>query len=66
MSHSPRTSNAVRMYLTSMGGGHAFVFWASVVVFLAMCELLGVVETWWLGYWAQQYEDQDQSEVSVS
>lgn len=54
------------MYLTSMGGGHAFLFWASVVVFLAMCELLGVVETWWLGYWAQQYEDQDQSEVSVS
>ncbi|RPD81341.1 multidrug resistance-associated ABC transporter [Lentinus tigrinus ALCF2SS1-7] len=57
---------ALRLYLSSMGGGYALLFWFAVVMFLAMCELLGVVETWWLGYWAQQYEDKDQSDVSVS
>ncbi|KAI0711030.1 hypothetical protein C8T65DRAFT_739602 [Cerioporus squamosus] len=56
---------ALRMYLSSMGGGYTLVFWFSVIGFLCLCELLGTLETWWLGYWAQQYEDQDQSDVNV-
>ena len=54
------------MYLTSMGGGHSFLFWGAVVVFLLMCELLGVVETWWLGYWARQYTLMDPRDVDVT
>ncbi len=53
------------MYLSSMGGGYTLVFWFSVIAFLCLCEVLGVLETWWLGYWAQQYEDQPQEDVSV-
>ncbi|RDX55372.1 hypothetical protein OH76DRAFT_1428233 [Lentinus brumalis] len=56
---------ALRMYLSSMGGGYTLVFWFSVIAFLCLCEVLGVLETWWLGYWAQQYEDQPQEDVSV-
>ena len=57
---------AVRLYLTSMAGGYSFIFWFSVVGFLCLCELFGVFQTYWLGYWAQQYEDRDQADVKVS
>ncbi|KAI9059804.1 multidrug resistance-associated ABC transporter [Trametes sanguinea] len=56
---------ALRLYLSSMGGTHAFIFWLSVVGFLVICELTAILQTYWLGYWAQQYEDQDQADVNV-
>ena len=56
----------MRLYLTSMAGGYSFIFWFSVVGFLCLCELFGVFQTYWLGYWAQQYEDRDQADVKVS
>ncbi|KAI1795060.1 hypothetical protein LXA43DRAFT_1080347 [Ganoderma leucocontextum] len=58
--------SALRLYFTSMSGGYSFIFWLGVFGFLSLCELLGVVETYWLGYWAQQYEDTDSSEVKIS
>ncbi|KAH9854915.1 multidrug resistance-associated ABC transporter [Lenzites betulinus] len=57
---------ALRLYLFSMGGGHSFIFWTSVIAFLLICEFMGVFQTYWLGYWAQQYEDQEQADVKVS
>ncbi|OSD04422.1 multidrug resistance-associated ABC transporter [Trametes coccinea BRFM310] len=56
---------ALRLYLSSMGGTHAFIFWLSVVGFLVICELTAILQTYWLGYWAQQYEDRDQADVNV-
>ncbi|KAI8982789.1 multidrug resistance-associated ABC transporter [Trametes punicea] len=56
---------ALRLYLSSMGGGHSFIFWLAVVGFLLICEFVGIFQTYWLGYWAQQYEDQDQADVKV-
>ena len=57
---------AVRLYLSSMGGGHTFLFWLAFTAFLGCCELLSVVLTYWLGYWAQQYEIHEQDDVSVT
>lgn len=48
-----------------MGGGYTFIFWLAVLGFMAFCELLSVIQTYWLGYWAQQYEDSDQADVNV-
>ncbi|CDO77193.1 hypothetical protein BN946_scf184747.g6 [Trametes cinnabarina] len=58
---------ALRLYLSSMarGGVHSFLFWFAVVGFLLICELMATIETYWLGYWAQQYEDRDQADVNV-
>ncbi|KAI0758154.1 multidrug resistance-associated ABC transporter [Fomes fomentarius] len=56
---------ALKLYLSSMGGGYAFLFWLAVLGFMAFCELLSVIQTYWLGYWAQQYEDRDQAAVNV-
>ncbi|KAI0832850.1 multidrug resistance-associated ABC transporter [Trametes gibbosa] len=46
---------ALRLYLSSMGGGHSFMFWLSFIGFLVICETMGVLQTYWLGYWAQHY-----------
>lgn len=56
---------AVKLYLSSMSGGYSFLFWVCVIGFLLVCEFLGISQTYWLGYWAQQYEDHDQEEVKV-
>ncbi|KAI0650859.1 multidrug resistance-associated ABC transporter [Trametes meyenii] len=56
---------ALKLYLSSMGGGSAPLFWLCVVGFLFICEFVGIFQTYWLGYWAQQYEDKDGSEVNV-
>ncbi|KAI0677672.1 hypothetical protein C8Q78DRAFT_1003851 [Trametes maxima] len=56
---------ALKLYLSSMGGGSAPLFWLCVVGFLFICEFVGIFQTYWLGYWAQQYEDKDASEVQV-
>ena len=48
-----------------MGGGYTFLFWLTVLGFMALCELVGVLQTYWLGYWATQYELHDQGEVKV-
>ncbi|PIL37563.1 ATP-binding cassette transporter [Ganoderma sinense ZZ0214-1] len=58
--------SALRLYFTSMSGGYSLIFWLGVLGFLGLCELLGVMETYWLGFWAQQYEDTDPSEVKIS
>ncbi|KAI0774725.1 multidrug resistance-associated ABC transporter [Trametes elegans] len=56
---------ALKLYLSSMGGGHSLFFWLCVVGFLIITEFMGIFQTYWLGYWAQQYEDRDQADVNV-
>lgn len=50
-----------------MGSGYYPVFfWVVVVGFFALCEGLAVGETYWLGYWSEQYEDRDAGDVKVA
>ena len=58
--------NIVGAYLSDIGGRHPFVFWGSITFGLMICQTINVVQPYWLGYWAQQYEDHDRSSVSVS
>ncbi|KAH9939278.1 uncharacterized protein BXZ73DRAFT_99482 [Epithele typhae] len=58
--------SAVRLYLSSMGGRHAVLFWFTTLIMLALVETAQVLQTYWLGYWAAQYEEHDPSEVSVA
>lgn len=55
----------VRMFFSSLGGGHPFLFWMLCVGTLALSELADTIQTWFLGFWARQYEDHDPSEVKV-
>ncbi|PVG02126.1 hypothetical protein CPB86DRAFT_772767 [Serendipita vermifera] len=53
---------ALKMYLTSLGG---FVFWITFVGGFFLADLVGALQTFWLGFWASQYEHHPSSEVNV-
>lgn len=56
---------SVKLYFANLGGDSPIIFWT---LFLGGMILTSVTETfqaWYLGYWAQQYETHDPSEVNV-
>jgi hypothetical protein len=54
---------ALKLYLSSLGG---IVFWVSFVGFLFVSELTVSLSTWFMGYWANQYEHHAPWAVPVS
>ncbi|TFK46964.1 multidrug resistance-associated ABC transporter [Heliocybe sulcata] len=57
--------SAVKLYLLGMSGNWPALFWSSVIACLIACELCNTVQTWYLGYWAQQYQERSADEVYV-
>ena len=55
----------VKMYLTSMGGQYSWTFFLAFIFAMFVTEILNAVYTWFLGYWASQYETHDPESVSV-
>ncbi|KAI0711040.1 P-loop containing nucleoside triphosphate hydrolase protein [Cerioporus squamosus] len=56
--------STVNAYFSDLSGGHPLVFWGSVTVGLLLCSSINTMQPYWLGHWAQQYEDHDRSTVS--
>jgi hypothetical protein len=54
---------ALKLYVSSLGG---LVFWVSFVGGLLISELASSLSTWFLGYWAWQYEQRPAWAVPVS
>jgi hypothetical protein len=53
------------MYFSSMAGGWTVLFWLLILVGTLTCEGLNSVQTWFLGYWAGQYELFPADQVNV-
>lgn len=49
-----------------MGGKRPLLFWLILCGAMLSVEVSLTFETWFLGYWAQQYEDHDPSEIRVT
>ncbi|KAG6908669.1 hypothetical protein DXG01_003683 [Tephrocybe rancida] len=56
---------ALQLYFSALGGSHPFVFFMVSVGGLTLSEASNTIQTWYLGYWASQYEDHPPSEVRV-
>ncbi|KAL0569937.1 hypothetical protein V5O48_012021, partial [Marasmius crinis-equi] len=54
--------SALKSYLGAMG---TWKFYVAVVGAYCLTELSGTAQTWFLGYWASQYEDHNVGQVSV-
>ncbi|CAK5284005.1 unnamed protein product [Mycena citricolor] len=59
------SSASLLMYFKAMGGNHATVFWIVFTLGLVLNQIFTAVRTWWLGYWARQYDDRPASDVDV-
>ncbi|KAI5124482.1 hypothetical protein M0805_008364 [Coniferiporia weirii] len=53
---------SVKLYLLNLGGP---IFWFFFLAAMLLCDLANVIQTWFLGYWASQYDHHHPSEVSV-
>ncbi|KAH7905266.1 P-loop containing nucleoside triphosphate hydrolase protein [Hygrophoropsis aurantiaca] len=56
---------AFKLYLVSLGGNYPLLFSIIFVSLIGLTDLTDAIQTWFLGYWASQYETQPTSEVKV-
>ncbi|KZT67065.1 P-loop containing nucleoside triphosphate hydrolase protein [Daedalea quercina L-15889] len=57
--------SAMRLYLHALGGEHQVFFWLSFMGSLVIFNALNNLQTWFLGYWARQYDEHDAADVHV-
>ncbi|TRM65976.1 hypothetical protein BD626DRAFT_427540 [Schizophyllum amplum] len=48
---------ALKLYLAGLGGNHPMLFFIACIGGILITESMGAFETWYLGYWASQYEE---------
>lgn len=65
--HKPPDSlvSPVKLYFNGLGGSHPMLFFTSITLGLFLMEISNATQTWFLGYWASQYDDRPASEVDV-
>ncbi|KAG2160129.1 uncharacterized protein EDB93DRAFT_1113551 [Suillus bovinus] len=56
---------AFKLYLTGLGGNYPILFWVAFVGLIGLTDFTSTVQTWFLGYWASQYEHHLPSEVNI-
>ncbi|KAH7907307.1 P-loop containing nucleoside triphosphate hydrolase protein [Hygrophoropsis aurantiaca] len=56
---------AFKLYLISLGGDYPLLFSILFFALMSLTGFMNVIQTWFLGYWASQYEIQPSSEVNV-
>ncbi|KAI0260093.1 hypothetical protein BC834DRAFT_1028685 [Gloeopeniophorella convolvens] len=57
--------DAIKLFVGGLGGAHVFLFWLVFVGGLVLCDALLSIQTWFMGYWAEQYEIYPPEEVRV-
>jgi len=57
--------SAMKVYLSSLGGTHPWLFWSLFVGILAVSQSLENFQVWFLGYWARQYALHDPWDVDA-
>ncbi|EKM83611.1 hypothetical protein AGABI1DRAFT_66408 [Agaricus bisporus var. burnettii JB137-S8] len=56
---------SVKLFFIGLGGNHPALFFVAFLGGLLVVEFINAFQTWFLGYWASQYERRPASEVSV-
>jgi hypothetical protein len=57
------SAQALSLFFASLGGSHPLLFWITFLIPLFCKFFIYTFETWWLGFWASQYDHS--SEVAV-
>lgn len=59
-------SLTVKLFFKGLGGPRSSLFWILFVGGLLLCDALLTVQTWFMGYWAEQYDIYPPEQVSVA
>ncbi|TCD64624.1 hypothetical protein EIP91_003858 [Steccherinum ochraceum] len=58
--------STLKLFFGSLGGERWLLWWGAFILNMTITPFLETLETWYLGYWANQYEHRPASEVSAS
>ena len=58
--------NKVKLFISGLGGTHPVLFWMLFVGSLLFCDTLLTVQTWFMGYWAEQYDTYPPEQVNIT
>ncbi|KAI0080061.1 P-loop containing nucleoside triphosphate hydrolase protein [Panus rudis PR-1116 ss-1] len=56
---------ALKLFFSAMGGRHSYMFWATFLTGMTCTPIIEVIQTWFLGYWARQYDIMPPEDVSA-
>ncbi|KAF5370320.1 hypothetical protein D9758_006919 [Tetrapyrgos nigripes] len=62
---SRRFLSSLTLYFSALGGGHPLVFLVVVILGFTLVTLTTTFQTWYLGYWASQYEYHSPEDMPV-
>ncbi|KAF5370319.1 hypothetical protein D9758_006918 [Tetrapyrgos nigripes] len=62
---SRRFLSSLTSYFSALGGGHPLLFLVVVILGFALVTLTTMFQTWYLGYWASQYEYHSPEDMPV-
>ncbi|KAF8265084.1 hypothetical protein EI94DRAFT_1736769, partial [Lactarius quietus] len=48
--------DAIKLFVNALGGTHPVLFWILFVGGLVVCDTVLTIQTWFMGYWAEQYD----------
>ncbi|KAF7324455.1 ATP-binding cassette transporter abc4 [Mycena sanguinolenta] len=57
---------ALKLYLSALGGRHPFVYFTGLILCMFIADSTVNLQTWYLSYFASQYEDHEKSQVHVA
>ncbi|KAH9019330.1 hypothetical protein EDB83DRAFT_2508434 [Lactarius deliciosus] len=58
--------DAVKLFVSGLGGAHPVLFWIVFAGGLLLCDTLMTVQTWFMGYWAEQYVIYPPDQVNIT
>ncbi|EMD37786.1 hypothetical protein CERSUDRAFT_65379 [Gelatoporia subvermispora B] len=60
-----RLRSTVKLYLSAFGGTKPYLFWVVCFGAFFLGDLTITTQSWFLGYWARQYEERGRGEVNI-
>lgn len=58
-------STTVQLFLGGLGGKWPILFWIQYLCNTCLSDFCIIMETWWLGWWAQQYALTNPANVAI-
>ncbi|KAH9028052.1 ABC transporter type 1, transmembrane domain-containing protein [Lactarius deliciosus] len=62
----PLNKNEVRLFINGLGGAHPVLFWIVYAAGMLLFSTLMTVQTWLMGYWAEQYDIYPPDQVNIT
>ncbi|KAH9028054.1 hypothetical protein EDB83DRAFT_2526416 [Lactarius deliciosus] len=58
--------NEVKLFINGLGGAQPVMFWILFPVCLFLCDTFMTAQTWFMGYWAEQYDIYPPEQINIT